>query len=183
MMESNDIASCTRWSLSPYFILFYPSADTRTAPDIHHDMRHNPIRRRRQQHHNNPFPCRHRHQAGVTPGPLPGPNKASFLCALCPRDHTISQAMSRNVGQWKAPSQQCNPQSTSNASSAQRAFVEPFRAHKGAVLLCARRQEELGICSGPRVSSLLSCPRGPPIFFVRSMQPASGYRCRKTEAH
>lgn len=161
--------------------LFYPSADTREQ----HPTSMTCVTSSRSDddddddsNNNNPFPCRH-HQAGVTRGPLPRSNKASS----CPRETTISQAMSRNVGRWKAPSQQCNPQATSNASGAQLAFVEPFRALKGAVLLCARRQEELGICSGPRVSSLLSRPRGPPIFFVRSMQPASGYRRCKTEAH
>lgn len=121
----------------------------------------------------------------------PGSLRVLFLgrtklpsCVPCARETTPSVKPCRATlesGKPRASSATHKQQAT--RPSAQRAFVEPFRAHKGAVLLCARRQEELGICSGPRVSSLLSCPRGPPIFFVRSMQPASGYRCCKTEAH
>lgn len=63
-MESNDIASCIRWSLSPYF-LFCPSADTR---EQHPTSMTCDTRRSDDDddsNNNNPFPCRH-HQAGVT---------------------------------------------------------------------------------------------------------------------
>lgn len=141
MMESNDIASCTRWSLSPFF-LFYPSADTREQhpTSMTCDTSSRSDDDDDDSNNNNPFPCRH-HQAGVTRGPLPRLNKAptSFLCALSPRDHHPSSHVAQR---WTVESPEPAVQPTSNrervrCTARQLAFVESHFGHTRELFLSA----------------------------------------------